>query len=132
MTVNPLHQGGQPLIFMIAVLRHSDKTVVASYSSNKEVTKEGIRECVAGNAGIQPGKRYCAQGETQSIQYTLDAQGRVYSVVTSPKYPARVAFMALEELQQKFGKDFGPRVASATEESLNKTARYLLKEVADK
>ena len=94
MTTNPLH-GNNPQVYMVAVVRYADKTVVAYYSSSKEVTKEGIRECIAGNANIQPGKRYTAQGDTQSIHYVLDTQGRVYSVVTNTRYSPRVAFLAL-------------------------------------
>ena len=96
------------------------------------VTKEGIRECVAGNAAIQANKKYTAQGEAQAIHYSLDAQGRVYAMVTNPTYSARVAFIALEDLQKRFGNDFGPKVASSTEESLSKAARPLLKEVVER
>ncbi len=120
MTTNPLH----------AILRHSDKTVVATYSPGKEVTKEGIRECVAANANIQSGKRYTSTGDSQAIHYCLDAQGRVYSLVTNPRYSPRIAFLALEELQKQFGKEFGPRVASATEGSLTKPARTILQDIA--
>ena len=116
---------------MVAVLRSTDKTVVATYSTSKTVTKEGIRECIAGNASLEPGKRYSSQGTTQSIYYCLDIQGRVYAIVTNPSYPARVAFTALEELQSEFS-DYGSRVPSATEESLSKPARLVLKGVLDK
>jgi hypothetical protein len=43
----------RPRIFMLVVLLISDKIVVAIYSTRREVTKEGIRECVAGNAMIR-------------------------------------------------------------------------------
>ena len=46
---------------MLAVLRFSDKIVVATYSTSREVTKEGIRECVAGNATMTQGRRYTSQ-----------------------------------------------------------------------
>jgi hypothetical protein len=130
---NPLHQGGiVPQIFMAAVLRQADKTVVAVYQVSKDVTKEGVRECVAGNGNIQTGRRYTSEGDKQSIHYTLDAQGRVYAMVTNKRYPNRVAFMALEELQKQFGKELGPRVPNAIEESLNRPARQIMKGVVDR
>lgn len=57
---NPLHDD-RPQIFMLAVLRFSDKIVVATYGTSREVTKEGIRECVAGNAMMTQGRRYTSQ-----------------------------------------------------------------------
>lgn len=132
-TSNPLHQGGiVPQILMVGVLRQADKTMVAVYSVSKEVTKEGIRECVAGNANIQTGKRYTSEGEKMAIHYTLDAQGRVYALVTNKRYPTRIAFSALDELQKQFGKELGPRVPNAIEESLNKPARMLIKVIVDR
>lgn len=107
MSSNPLH--AQSLIYMLAVVRFSDKKVVASYSMTKEVTKEGIRECIAGNGNIQIGKRYTSQGDTQSIHYIMDAQGRVYTLVSSPRYSPRIAFAALSEFQQTFGTEYGEK-----------------------
>ena len=130
-TTNPLHQNNSQVL-MLAVLRFSDKTVVATYSTTRDVTKDGIRECVAGNANIASGKRYTSQGERQAIHYTLDPQGRVYAIVTAPRYPVRVAFVALEELQKQFGKEFGPRVPTAIEESLNRSARPILQGIAER
>lgn len=132
MTVNPLH-GNISQIYMMAVLRYADKSIVSTLSKNQEITKEGIRECVAGNAAsIQPGKRYTSQGDTQSIHYTLDAQGRVYAIVTNRDYSPRVAFTALDELQQTFAKEFGLKVASATEESLTRSSRPLMSSIFEK
>jgi hypothetical protein len=132
-TTNPLHAGGiTPQIFLVAVIRQADKTMVAVYSTTKDVTKEGLRECVAGNANMQTGKRYTSEGEKQSIHYTLDPQGRVYGMVTNRKYPPRIAFLALDELQKQFGKELGPRVPNAIEESLNKPARPIFKSVVDR
>lgn len=128
---NPMHNNARPQIYMLAVLRYSDKTVVATYSASKEVTKEGIRECVAGNAQMIPGRRYTSQGDVQAIHYSTDAQGRVYAIVTNPSYPVRVAFGALDELQSEFA-DFGSKVAASGEDGLSKTARLTLKAVADK
>jgi hypothetical protein len=128
--LNPLHTN-IPKIYMVAILRYSDKTVVATYSTSKEVTKEGIRELVAGNAQMTAGRRYTSQGDSQSIHYTLDAQGRVYAVVTNPQYPPRVVFGALDELQSSFA-EFDSKVANATEESLSKPARLLLKDFTEK
>ena len=127
---NPLHND-RPQIFMLAVLRFSDKIVVATYSTSKEVTKEGIRECVAGNAMMTQGRRYTSQGETQSIHYLSDAQGRVYAMVTNPTYPPRVAFAALTELQSEF-TEVGPKVATSLEEGLTKTTKLTLKTIVEK
>ncbi len=104
MTHNPLHaQNSQ--IYLIVVLRFTDKSVIASFQNSKEVTIEGVRECVAGNSNMVAGKRYTSQGQNQAIHYTIDAQGRVYSIVTSPKYSPRIAFGALDELIVKFVKE---------------------------
>lgn len=127
---NPLHSN-RSQIYMLAVLRYSDKTVVATYSPSKDVTKEGIRECVAGNAQMTPGRRYTSQGNIQAIHYSTDAQGRVYAIVTNPNYPSRVAFAAIDELQSEFA-DFGSQVAAAGEDGLSKASKLTLKAIADK
>ena len=116
---------------MLAVLRLSDKTVVATYSSSRDVTKEGIRECVAGNAQISAARRYTSQGETQSIHYFSDTQGRVYAIVTNRNFPPRVAFLALDELQKEFA-DFGSKVAISCEEGLTEPSKPTLNAIADK
>ena len=48
------------------------------------------REQVASNARARSGGRYTAAGEAQAIHYYLDEFGKVYAVVTSPKYSPRV------------------------------------------
>ena len=96
------------------------------------MTIEGVRECVAGNAGIMAGKRYSVQGSTQSIHYSLDVQGRVFAVVTTPKYPPRIAFTCLDEFQQLFNKDLGMKAASAGEGSLSKASSALFRHIYDK
>ncbi len=119
-------------IYLLVVLRASDKTIVASYQEGNDVTVEGVRECVAGNANIQLGKRYTSQGDSQSIHYLIDPQGRVYSVVTTPNYSLRSAFSAVEEFAECFGRDLGARIASATEQSLSGTARPIMKQIFQK
>lgn len=130
MSSNPLH--AQSLIYMLAVVRFSDKKVVASYSMTKEVTKEGIRECIAGNGNIQIGKRYTSQGDTQSIHYIMDAQGRVYTLVSSPRYSPRIAFAALSEFQQTFGTEYGEKIANATEDGLNRSSSNMLRDLSER
>lgn len=132
MTTNPLHASSSTNIFIFAVMRSSDKCVIASYLRTRDLTIEGVRECVAGNAGIMAGKRYTSQGSTQSIHYTLDAQGRVFALVTTPKYPVRVAFGCLDEFQQLFNKDLGIKAASAGEGSLSKASSALFRHLHDK
>lgn len=128
--MNTLHDANK--IYLIAVLRSSDKTVVASYQQERDVTVEGVRECIAGNASIENGKRYSSQGESQSIHYTIDPQGRVYAIVTSPQYSLRRAFRALDDLIEKFGRDLGHRVATATEQSLSQVAVPIMKQIFQK
>lgn len=130
MTANSMHDANK--IYLIAIIRSSDKTVVASYQQEREVTVEGVRECIAGNASIEAGKRYSSQGDTQSIHYTIDPQGRVYAIVTSPQYSLRCAFRALDELIEKFGRDLGSRVATATEQSLSQAAVPIMKQLYQK
>jgi hypothetical protein len=130
MAMNPLQEAHR--IFLLVVLRSSDKTIVASFQQDRDVTVEGVRECVAGNGNIQPGKRYSSQGETQSIHYIVDGQGRVYSIVTSPQFPLRTAFRALDELQERFRLDFGSRIAKATEQSLSEAATPIMKQIFQK
>eukprot|EP00600_Ochromonadales_sp_CCMP1393_P002607 CAMPEP_0174988382 /NCGR_PEP_ID=MMETSP0004_2-20121128/20095_1 /TAXON_ID=420556 /ORGANISM="Ochromonas sp., Strain CCMP1393" /LENGTH=198 /DNA_ID=CAMNT_0016241593 /DNA_START=136 /DNA_END=729 /DNA_ORIENTATION=- len=115
------------MLKLIAVLRSTDKTVVACYQQDKEVTVEGVRECVAGNASIESNKRYSFQGEYQSIHYKVDAQGRVYSAVTTRNYPLRIAFRAIHEIMEKFGRDFGSEVAVATEKSLSHASNQTMR-----
>eukprot|EP01033_Poteriospumella_lacustris_P014269 gene14269-10200_t len=130
MTSNPMH--ATPNIFILAVVRSADKTVVASYLRSNEVTVEGVRECIASNPSMVRGKRYSATGPAQTIHYTLDPQGRVFSIVTAPKYPLRIAFAALDELQEMFNREIGIRVASATEGSLSRPAAAIFKHIYEK
>lgn len=130
MIANSLHDANK--IYLIAVLRSSDKTVVASYQQESDVTVEGVRECVAGNASIDTGKRYSSQGDTQSIHYTIDPQGRVYAMVTSPQYSMRRAFRALDELIEKFGRDLGHKIATASEQSLSQASVPIMKQIYQK
>ena len=112
-------------MLFFAVLRFSDKRIVATYSAAGEVDKEGIRELIAGNPSCIAGKKYSSKGTTQVVNYTLDASGRVYVVVTNNAYSTRVAFAVVEELQETFLKEYGQKVPSATEESLSKPSKKL-------
>jgi len=116
-------------ILLIVVLRSADKTIVASLATSKEVSKEGVRELVASNHSMLINKKYANNGSSQSIFYTLDAQGRVYALVTKAGYSARVAFAALEDLRSAFSEELGPRVASATNDSLNKVSVPIFRDI---
>eukprot|EP01041_Mallomonas_annulata_P003605 gene3605-7173_t len=128
MSKNPMHKKG---IFLVAVMRHTDKIICAYYSTG-EYDKEGVRELVSSNGSAKLGMRYSVSGASQSVHYYLDSTGRIYAIVTDPKYPVRVAFGVLDELQKGFQKDFGGKVAGATEDSLSKPSRTLLKDIADR
>ena len=132
MAFNPLHANRTPAVFLVAIIRYTDKAVVASYAVSNDVTKEGVRELIASNASVQPGKRYSAVGESYSIHYVLDQSGRVYAMVTEPKYSPRVAFSGLEELMTTSQKEFGYRIAAASEGSLSKAARPILHDFVEK
>lgn len=134
MAYNPMHNnnGTSTNIFILAIMRYTDKCMIASYIRSKEVTIEGVRECVAGNANILRDKRYTSAGQAQSIHYTLDAQGRVFAIVTLPTYSPRIAFAALDDLQQMFNKELGVRAASATEGSLSRPSSTLFKHIYEK
>lgn len=119
-------------LLLLAVLRYSDKAVIAHLSLSNEITIEGIRECVAANSNIITGKLYTSQGSMFSIHYKQDTHGRVYAIVTSPSYSARVAYTALEDLSSGFGKHFGPRSASATEGSLSKPCKQFFEDLSSK
>lgn len=104
-------------------MRFSDKRIIASQHISKEVAIEGLRECVASNAAIQSNKKYSSTGRSFAIHYSLDAQGRVFALITVPNYSARIAFAALEDLQQLFNKEFGMKAATAKEDALSKPAQ---------
>ena len=123
---NPLHNN-LPQVYMAAVLRSSDKTIVASYSTGVVGGKDEIRNA----PNLEPGKRFSSQGPTQSIHYLCDTNGNVYAIVTTPNYSPRVAFIALEELLTEFS-DYRNLVPTATNESLSKASRLVLKAVVDK
>lgn len=131
-TSNPLHSNTPNNIFLMAVMRYSDKRIVANFIRNNDVTIEGLRECVASNASIQPGKRYSVQGSSFSISYCLDVQGRVYGIVTSSKYSPRITFAALDELQQMFNKELGMKVAASPEGGLTRASASVFKYIFDK
>jgi hypothetical protein len=128
----PFNDNDRLNVLALAVMRFSDKRIIASYQRSKDITLEGLRECVAGNASIQAGKRYSTQGSLQSINYTLDAQGRVYAMVTVQGYSPRIAFGALDEMQQLFNKELGIKAASATENSLSKQAQPIFHHIFEK
>lgn len=117
-------------IYAILVLRYFDKTIVASYVNPKEdISIEGVRECVASNMNIIAGKRYSSQGNYQSIHYIIDIHGRVYSLVTNPEFPLKLAFNCLEEISSSFHQKFDSLVAKATEQSLSANSRSLFQEI---
>jgi hypothetical protein len=134
MTFNPLHNGNSKdlNLYILAVMRSSDKVMVAYSVRSRDVTIEGIRECVAGNSSIQAGKRYTSQGQAQCIHYTRDYQGRVFALVSSPKYSPRIAFALLDEFQSRFNAELGPRVPTALENGLSKMAQSIFKEMFEK
>lgn len=129
--MNSMH-GEINKIYLLAVLRSSDLTVVASYQQDRDVTVEGVRECIAGNANMEIGKRYTSQGDAQSINYIIDPQGRVYAIVTNPSFSLRSAFKAIDDLADLFNRDLGSRIASATEQSLSQAASPIMKQIFQK
>jgi len=77
MSRSPLHRGGdESNIYVLALIRYSDKAVVASssFGSSGKISIEGVRECIAGAATLQPTKRFTSQGESFAIHFQLDAQ----------------------------------------------------------
>ena len=129
MTNNTLNNRGQ--IYMIAVVRFSDKTVCAHFSLG-ESDKEGVRELIASNPSSKPGIRYTVSGSTQSVHYILDASSRVYALVTHPRYPSRIAFGVLDELVHSFKTEFGHRLSSAPEDSLSTAAKHLFQDLCNR
>ena len=89
-------------------------------------------EQVASNAHAEPGGKYTATGDLQSIHYTLDHMGRIYSIVTNPSFSVRNAFVILEEFQQSFQRDFGGRLSTASEESLSRVSTPMLRDFCRK
>lgn len=133
MAYNPLNNSAPTQnIFLLAVVRSTDKCIVASYVRSNEVTIEGLRECIASNPSMIRGKRYSSQGSAQAIHYTLDPQGRVFSLVSAAKYPPRVAFAALDEFQELFNKELGIKAANANEGALSRPASALFKLIYEK
>eukprot|EP00607_Mallomonas_marina_P002890 CAMPEP_0182429246 /NCGR_PEP_ID=MMETSP1167-20130531/25623_1 /TAXON_ID=2988 /ORGANISM="Mallomonas Sp, Strain CCMP3275" /LENGTH=198 /DNA_ID=CAMNT_0024612647 /DNA_START=200 /DNA_END=793 /DNA_ORIENTATION=+ len=131
MPLNPLHkQGGR--VYLLAVMRFSDKTVCAYYAISNEYDKEGVRELVASNASAKLGMRYSVTGPAQSVHYFLDPAGRVFAMVTDPKYPVRVAFGILDEFHKSFTEEFGSKIASAPEDGLNRSSRTMLQSFVEK
>jgi len=106
---------------------------VASFVPNKAYSVDGVIEAIESNRTVKNGKakRYTNQGESSAIHYYMDAQGRIFALVTTAKYEPRVAFQAIEELRKNFVEDFAPRVANATDESLSKLAKDILKNIVD-
>eukprot|EP01038_Epipyxis_sp_PR26KG_P009628 gene9628-12964_t len=132
MTHNPLHNNSSNNIYLLAVLRYSDKVIVACYHKNKDITIPGVRECIASNSTIQINKRYSINGENQAIHYHCDSTGRIFIIVTGVRYPPRLAFVALDEFESKFNKDLGVRIAAASEGSLTRVSLSLMRDICDK
>ena len=87
---------------------------------------------MASNAHARPGGKYTATGDLQSIHYSLDHMGRIYSIVTNPSFSVRTAFTILEEFQQAFQRDFGGRLSTASEESLSRVSTPMLRDFCEK
>ena len=129
-TINDMYESYH--IYLFAILRASDLSIVASFQQDPSVTCEGVRECIAGSPNIQTGKRYTSQGSYQSIHFMIDAPGRVYAVVTSTKYSPRLAFAALEELVGRFINELGDKVAGVGEGGLSTAAKPMMRDIYSK
>ena len=126
---NPLHQ---PNIYILAVIRSTDKCIVASYIRNDEIVLEGVRECIAGNSNIIRGKKYAVQGQSQSILYSLDPKGRCFCLVSAPKYPPGVAFAVLDELEEALNNELNEKFPTAKEGALSKPPMKLFNSIFEK
>mmetsp|Transcript_2386 Transcript_2386/g.4185 ORF Transcript_2386/g.4185 Transcript_2386/m.4185 type:complete len:226 (-) Transcript_2386:1441-2118(-) len=69
--------------------------------------------------------------EVGSIHFDSDEMC-IFVTICSAKYPQRVAFKLLEELQDQFVEAFGPEVSSAREGELNKPMKRMFKDLAMK
>ncbi len=127
MTSNPMNN----MLYLLAVIRLSDKTICASRSTG-EVDKEGVRELVASNANIQAEKKYSSNGPSYSIHYTLDRGGRVYAAVTNNNYSPRIAFVLLDEFKLNFDRKLGLSVPKVKEEGLSKQFKTGFNELFEK
>jgi len=122
-------------LYMICVIRHSDEVCVASFKTKKDLDQGDVVDIVGEKAAkMAVGKRYSEPGDTdgQMVHFTLDAKGRVYAILTKSTYPQRLAFAALEEIQEQFRAEFGSSVKAAQPNSLSAEARPLLKSLLDK
>ncbi|CAM9186159.1 unnamed protein product [Choristocarpus tenellus] len=72
---------------------------------------------------VEPRKRYTSEGAMFCIHFTADERNRVYTCVTDKDYPARIAFMMLEEMQSKFLTKVGEKSLTAKEGSLNRSMK---------
>ncbi len=111
---------------LVAVIRFNDKTVIACQSASKDVTRQVVKNYIVGQTNIVVNKRISSDISSFTIHYILDSHGRVYCLVADSSYSQRVAFTAIAELMETFSREFGPKCANATENSLSKPAHGLL------
>ena len=130
-TINPLYTELPQILFM-AVMRISDRRIVATSSAQGDLDKDGLRKLIGGNESLVTGKRCSATGAAQTANYLLDATGGVYIVVTNKAYPPRVAFQVIDEFQEHFSKDYGAEIAAAKEEGLTRKSKKLLVQLYEK
>lgn len=127
---NNTSTSSSPLL-LLAVLRQP-AIAMASLRLSNSLTTDVVKEVIINNKDIFPNKKYTSKGSAFNIHYTLDTEGVIYAIVTEPNYPARVIYPALDEMAKKISEKLGARLGGASENGLNKSARPLLSEIADK
>ena len=119
-------------VVYVGVVRSNDFVAVASYAHVDVINTDGVRLLVRSQEKLEPRKLYVSKTDELAVNFYADDRGRVYLVVTLQDYPARVAYLLLEELQSRFLTKAGEKISTATEDSLSRSCRGIFKEICER
>jgi hypothetical protein len=131
----PLASHGEVVsnIYFMAVARFGDRSVVASYCKDSKTSLDAVHSLLNDpSLSLRPGARYNVQGDFCVFHFTADSQNRVYILVSSLRFPERVAFACLNELQQEFGRQWGDKSLLCAERALDKPCMKFLGNLCQK
>mmetsp|Transcript_1851 Transcript_1851/g.3227 ORF Transcript_1851/g.3227 Transcript_1851/m.3227 type:complete len:227 (+) Transcript_1851:45-725(+) len=123
----------------LAVARLQDRVPLAYYTQGSDSQKdtradlyEGkFRKLLASGRVADHARLTVTDRDIGNIHFECDPVC-LYLVVCDPQYPQRVAFQLLKELSDAFAGVFGPDVRTAREGELNKQAKKMMKQMAER
>jgi hypothetical protein len=129
-------------IVFVAVARAMDRVVMATYVADATATADSKAKHLASVkqvlsapdfvAKASPGKRFRLTSANTVFNFVADDQHRVYFVITAKSYQERLTFALIEEIRTKMDTQFADTIATASVDSLSKSAQRALRELCTK